>query len=111
PAMSDLPLRWFRLREGQACATTRIERVAPTIREIADQGGKVILLSHFGRPAEACIASFLKGLAELGWVEGRNVGIENRWARFSSLHCRSHSRFLQRAFVGVESELTQGNIC
>ena len=29
---------------------TRIERVAPTITEIADKGGKVILLAHFGRP-------------------------------------------------------------
>jgi len=30
--------------------TTRIDRVAPTIAEIADHGGKVILLAHFGRP-------------------------------------------------------------
>ena len=30
--------------------TTRIERVASTITEIADKGGKVILLAHFGRP-------------------------------------------------------------
>src|SRR6266700_5758105 len=31
-------------------ADLRGKRVAPTIREIADKGGKVILLSHFGRP-------------------------------------------------------------
>ena len=30
--------------------TTRIERVLPTIRELSDKGGKVILLAHFGRP-------------------------------------------------------------
>src|SRR5262245_44840835 len=35
---------------GRVADTTRIERVAPTIREIADRGGKVILMSHFGRP-------------------------------------------------------------
>ena len=29
---------------------TRIERMAPTVREIAGKGGKVILVSHFGRP-------------------------------------------------------------
>jgi len=38
------------VENGKITDTTRIERVAPTIREIADQGGKVILLSHFGRP-------------------------------------------------------------
>jgi phosphoglycerate kinase len=35
---------------GRVTDATRIERAAPTIREIADKGGKVILLSHFGRP-------------------------------------------------------------
>src|ERR1700692_1850875 len=38
------------LEDGRVGDLTRIERVAPTIREIADNGGKVILLSHFGRP-------------------------------------------------------------
>jgi phosphoglycerate kinase len=35
---------------GKVSDLTRLERVAPTIAEIADKGGKVILLSHFGRP-------------------------------------------------------------
>src|SRR5215472_15164339 len=38
------------LGNGQVADATRIERMAPTILEIADKGGKVILLSHFGRP-------------------------------------------------------------
>jgi phosphoglycerate kinase len=38
------------MENGQVTDATRIERVAPTITEIADKGGKVILLSHFGRP-------------------------------------------------------------
>ena len=38
------------VENGKVADTTRIERAAPTIREIADKGGKVILLSHFGRP-------------------------------------------------------------
>jgi phosphoglycerate kinase len=38
------------VENGKPTDLTRIERVAPTIREIADKGGKVILLSHFGRP-------------------------------------------------------------
>src|SRR6202158_4963487 len=36
--------------DGRVGDVTRIERVAPTITEIADKGGKVILLAHFGRP-------------------------------------------------------------
>ena len=35
---------------GRVTDATRIERVAPTIEEIAAKGGKVILLAHFGRP-------------------------------------------------------------
>ncbi len=38
------------MEAGRVTDTTRIERVAPTIHEIADKGGKVILLAHFGRP-------------------------------------------------------------
>src|SRR5437660_9165543 len=38
------------MENGRVADATRIERVAPTITEIADKGGKVILLSHFGRP-------------------------------------------------------------
>src|ERR1700746_2275447 len=35
---------------GRVTDTTRLERVAPTITELSDKGGKVILLAHFGRP-------------------------------------------------------------
>jgi phosphoglycerate kinase len=38
------------MENGRVSDATRIERAVPTIREIADKGGKVILLSHFGRP-------------------------------------------------------------
>lgn len=38
---------------GKVSDTTRIERAAPTITEIAAKGGEVILLSHFGRPKGA----------------------------------------------------------
>ena len=38
------------MENGKVSDTTRIERVAPTIKEISDKGGKVILLAHFGRP-------------------------------------------------------------
>ena len=38
------------MEEGRVSDTTRIDRILPTLREIADKGGKVILLAHFGRP-------------------------------------------------------------
>src|SRR5882757_7273322 len=38
------------MENGRITDATRIERVAPTIREITAKGGKVILLAHFGRP-------------------------------------------------------------
>jgi phosphoglycerate kinase len=36
--------------QGRVTDLTRIERVAPTITELAGKGAKVILLAHFGRP-------------------------------------------------------------
>jgi phosphoglycerate kinase len=38
------------MENGRVTDATRIERVAPTIAEIAGKGGKVVLLAHFGRP-------------------------------------------------------------
>ncbi|WP_424360902.1 phosphoglycerate kinase [Methylocystis parvus] len=35
---------------GRVTDATRIERILPTINELADKGAKVILLSHYGRP-------------------------------------------------------------
>jgi phosphoglycerate kinase len=38
------------MHDGEVADVSRIERNAPTITEIADRGGKVVLLSHYGRP-------------------------------------------------------------
>src|SRR5277367_3051524 len=38
------------MESGRVTDATRLERVAPTITEISANGGKVILLAHFGRP-------------------------------------------------------------
>ena len=38
------------MKDGQVSDATRIERLAPTIRELADKGARVVVLSHFGRP-------------------------------------------------------------
>ena len=38
------------MQDGKVADATRIEEIAPTITELADRGGKVILLSHLNRP-------------------------------------------------------------
>jgi phosphoglycerate kinase len=38
------------MQNGEVADVSRIERSRPTITEIADRGGKVILLAHYGRP-------------------------------------------------------------
>ncbi len=35
---------------GRVTDATRIEKIVPTVRDILDRGGKVVLLAHFGRP-------------------------------------------------------------
>lgn len=43
--------------DGKVTDATRIERQAPTIRELADKGAKVIVLSHFDRPKGKVVPS------------------------------------------------------
>jgi phosphoglycerate kinase len=38
------------MQDGRVSDLTRIEAIVPTITEVADKGGKAILLAHFGRP-------------------------------------------------------------
>ncbi|MBO9197120.1 phosphoglycerate kinase [Rhizobium sp. 16-449-1b] len=40
------------VKDGKVTDVTRIERVAPTIKELSKKGAKVILLAHFGRPKD-----------------------------------------------------------
>jgi phosphoglycerate kinase len=51
------------MENGRVTDLTRLERVAPTITEIADKGGKVILLAHFGRPKGRDEKASLKPIA------------------------------------------------
>ena len=64
------------MKDGIVTDQTRIERVLPTIREISQKGGRVILLAHFGRPkgkpnVEMSLAPIAPVLSE---VLGRPVG-------------------------------------
>jgi phosphoglycerate kinase len=63
------------MNDGDLSDATRIERTAPTVREIADRGGKVILLSHFDRPKGRDPQASLKRIvAAAARVIGRPVG-------------------------------------
>jgi phosphoglycerate kinase len=52
------------MENGRITDATRIERVVPTIRDIADRGGRVVLLAHFGRPKGRDLKESLKPVAE-----------------------------------------------
>jgi phosphoglycerate kinase len=51
------------MESGRVTDTTRLERVEPTITEISQKGGKVILLAHFGRPKGRDAKDSLKPVA------------------------------------------------
>jgi phosphoglycerate kinase len=38
------------MKEGTVTDTTRLDRLAPTIAELADKGARVVVVSHFDRP-------------------------------------------------------------
>src|ERR1700729_2863295 len=64
------------MQDGKVSDTLRIERQAPTIRELAEKGARVIVLSHFGRPKGKPVASMsLRPVVPaLSAVLGRPVG-------------------------------------
>ncbi len=49
------------MREGTVGDTTRIDRVAPTLTELAGRGARVIVASHFGRPRGKPVAAMSLG--------------------------------------------------
>ncbi|MGC5748767.1 phosphoglycerate kinase [Gluconobacter sp. NFX36] len=63
------------MHDGVITDATRIERVAPTISELADKGARVVVLSHFDRPKGKVVPSMsLHPIAEkLGEVLGKPV--------------------------------------
>ena len=63
------------VKDGKVTDATRIERLTPTIRQLADRGARVVVLSHFGRPNGKPDAAFsLRPLAaSLSQAIGRPV--------------------------------------
>jgi phosphoglycerate kinase len=63
------------VRAGKITDLTRIERLSPTIRELAGKGAKVIVCSHFDRPKGKRLPEMSLGpmAAALGEVLGQRV--------------------------------------
>jgi len=63
------------VRDGRITDMTRIERLAPTIRELAGRGARVIICSHFDRPKGKRVPEMsLRPMADaLGEALGRPV--------------------------------------
>ena len=63
------------MHDGKVADVSRIERNAPTITEIADKGGRVVLLSHYGRPKGRDLKESLKPVAAaVAAIIGRPIG-------------------------------------
>jgi phosphoglycerate kinase len=64
------------MSDGKVTDRTRLERLVPTITELADRGARVLVASHFGRPKGARVPEMsLEPVArELAKVLGRDVG-------------------------------------
>ncbi|MCB4824707.1 phosphoglycerate kinase [Roseicella aerolata] len=63
------------VKDGRITDRTRIERLTPTIRELAEKGGRVIVCSHFDRPKGKRVPEMsLRPMAEaLGEALGKPV--------------------------------------
>jgi len=53
------------MKDGKVTDSTRIDRTAPTLKELSEKGGKVIAMCHFGRPKGQVVPEMsLKPVAE-----------------------------------------------
>ncbi len=52
------------VKDGKVTDATRIERLVPTIANLADRGAKVVVMSHFGRPKGVDPSQSLRDLVE-----------------------------------------------
>ena len=100
------------MENGRVTDATRLERVAPTITEIATKGGKVILLAHFGRPKgrdakeineamKRAAEQQLKGI--LGYTTAPNVSIDFNHDPHSSTFHMDQTKVINGNLVRVMS--------
>ena len=64
------------MRDGRVGDATRLERILPTVEDLAARGARIVLLSHFGRPkGRRDPALSLRPIADAlaGFLNGRSV--------------------------------------
>jgi len=63
------------MKDGRVTDATRIERAAPTVRELSEKGARVVVASHYGRPKGKAVAemSLAPLAAPLAAAIGRRV--------------------------------------
>ena len=54
--------------------------------------GVLMNLSEEDPEAQQLIATFRQGRAQLGWIDGRNLRIETRWAAGNAADTRKYAR-------------------
>src|SRR4029079_11603207 len=93
PKMSDFDLKGKRiliredfnvpLKNGEVTSDLRIRAALPTIKEALKAGGKVILMSHLGRPTEGVyneVFSLAPVARRLSKLLDMNVPLVQNWA-------------------------------
>ena len=87
--MSDMRRRQFiTLLGGAAAAWPVVARAQQRGPSAAHRRARDRIRGRSGG-AGTRVAAFVQGLRELGWIEGRNVRIDYRWARRRRRpHCR-----------------------
>jgi phosphoglycerate kinase len=71
------------MKDGVVSDATRIERAAPTLKELRERGAKVLVLSHFGRPKGREVSEL--SLAPLARPLGEVLGTEVMFARLDDV--------------------------
>ena len=66
------------MQDGEVTDATRIERAATTLKQLADAGAKVIVLSHFGRPKGRVETSM--SLQPVAKALGQTLGVDVAFA-------------------------------
>jgi len=99
----QLKRRAFIILLGAAAATMALPRGAPAA---ARRVGVLSTLVEDTAESRRLMAVFVRGLSELGWTDGRNLSLEQRWSGGDNNRLRSDARELASLRVDVVMAIT-----